>query len=560
MLVPNRRPGVSLVTFFRAMLQSHRLRKSERIALIGAALVSLVLRGIAFFHYRFDSDEPQHLHVAWGWTRGMVQYRDYFDNHTPLFHLISAPLLSWLGERPDILIYMRAPMLVFWAAVLGCTYVLGRRLYDARIAVTSTVLLSLFPVFFLKSLEYRNDNLWSALWMIAVAVLTGGPVGAARLVVVGLILGAAAATSLKTIVLVVTLLICAVVTRLFCGGDPSAGRWLASIGAGIAALFVVPLIIYGVFVHLAAWKSMLYCLVTFNDAVTRFHTQTEWTRTIYPVLLAIVIGTAYLISRGRTFDVALRRRFFFGLFFFVFVINIACWWPLVSPRDAIPVLPIAAILGTAVIERPRLRHFTFAGRIVALAFAFVGFTTYYADSFANRTREHITMMRQVLGLTRRGEPLIDYKGETVYRARPYYFILETITREQVGGGFIPDTIERDVIASQCHVAQADGEFWPHHAREFLSRNFLDMGRLRASGQRLKPDGSFTIAIPGEYVVVEYDGEAHGDLDGTPYSGARHLEHGEHRFVHSHGTRDLAVLWAPAWNRGYSPFDLKDRDF
>lgn len=558
--VPREQRTVSVVTFFRAVLQSHGLRTSERIALTGAAIVSLILRAIAFFRYRFDSDEPQHLHVAWGWTRGMVQYRDFFDNHTPLFHLTTAPLLSWLGERPDILLYMRAPMLIFWAAVLACTYVLGRRLYDARISIAATVLLSLFPVFFLKSLEYRNDNLWSALWMTGVVVLTGGPVGVARMFVVGLILGAAAATSLKTIVLVLTLLICAVVTRLFCGGSASTGRWLASIGAGFAGLAVVPLIIYGLFKHLGGWKSMVYCLVTFNDAVTRFHTQTEWTRTIYPVLLAIVLGVAYLVTRERAFDVPLRRRFFFGLFFFVFVINIGCWWPLVSPRDSIPVLPIAAILGTALLERPRLRYFTFAGRIVALAFAFIGFTTYYAESFEDRTAEHITMMRQVLGLTRPGEPLMDYKGETVYRSRPYYYILEQITREQVGGGFIPDTIERDVIAARCHVAQADGQFWPPRGREFLSRNFLDMGRLRASGQWLKRDGGFTIAVPGAYVVIEYDGEAHGELDGTPYTGARHLERGAHRFVRTDGSGNVAVLWAPAWNRGYSPFDLKDRDF
>src|SRR4051812_14792198 len=135
---------------------------------MGAAAVSIVLRGVGFFRYRFDSDEPQHLHVAWGWTRGLVQYRDYFDNHTPLFHLLFAPLLALLGERADILLYMRAPMLIFWAVVLACTFILARRFYDARIAAAATVLLSLFPPFFLKSLEFRNDNLWSALWMLSV--------------------------------------------------------------------------------------------------------------------------------------------------------------------------------------------------------------------------------------------------------------------------------------------------------------------------------------------------------------------------------------------------------
>ena len=43
-------------------------------------------------------------------------------------------------------------------------------------------------------------------------------------------------------------------------------------------------------------------------------------------------------------------------------------------------------------------------------------------------------------------------------------------------------------------------------------------------------------------------------------GAAFLKAGAHRFVHPSGPPRLACLWAPAWNRGYSPFDLKDRDF
>ena len=43
-----------------------RTVSGERLILIVLAVFTLVLRAIAYFHYRFDSDEPQHLHVAWG--------------------------------------------------------------------------------------------------------------------------------------------------------------------------------------------------------------------------------------------------------------------------------------------------------------------------------------------------------------------------------------------------------------------------------------------------------------------------------------------------------------
>src|SRR5262249_59266985 len=57
--------------------------------LAGAAL----LRVASIFHYRFDNDEPQHLHVVWAWTQGLGQDRDGFRKHLPLLHLVNAPPL-----------------------------------------------------------------------------------------------------------------------------------------------------------------------------------------------------------------------------------------------------------------------------------------------------------------------------------------------------------------------------------------------------------------------------------------------------------------------------------
>ena len=85
---------------------------------MGIAAVTLAMRAVAFFHYRFDSDEPQHLHVAWGWTAGLLQYRDVFDNHAPLFHMAMAPLLrARSASGRTSCFYMRAPMLMLWIIV-----------------------------------------------------------------------------------------------------------------------------------------------------------------------------------------------------------------------------------------------------------------------------------------------------------------------------------------------------------------------------------------------------------------------------------------------------------
>jgi hypothetical protein len=156
--------------------------------------------------------------------------------------------------------------------------------------------------------------------------------------------------------------------------------------------------------------------------------------------------------------------------------------------------------------------------------------------------------------------VMDYKGETIYRRRPYYFILEFITRNAILHGLIADTVAEDLVRAGCHVAQADGSQWPDRARSFMDANFLNLGRLRASGQWLAPDGSFSIAIPGDYVIISKDGHAAGSLDGTPYSRSRPLAAGVHHFTAAPAGERLACLWAPAFARGFSPFHLRDLDF
>jgi hypothetical protein len=59
------------------------------------------------------------------------------------------------------------------------------------------------------------------------------------------------------------------------------------------------------------------------------------------------------------------------------------------------------------------------------------------------------------------------------------------------------------------------------------------------------------------VIVSERGEVRGGLDGTPYTGARELAIGAHRWT---GEKKVAVLWAPAFRRGHSPFHLRALDF
>jgi len=499
------------------------LPKSERLLLIAATVASLLLRALALFRYRFDSDEPQHLHVAWGWTQGLVQYRDLFDNHAPLFHILSAPFVALVGERSDILIWMRVPMLALFAVVVWATWWIGRELYDARVGAWAALVLSFFPPFFLKALEYRTDNLWNALWILAVIALMRR-----RPFLAGLLLGAALAVSLKTILLVITLAGAALLT--FRRVDMKAMTRAA------AGFVIVPAILTIYFVAAGAWHDLVYCVFTFNGQVAATRPNAWIGRAIFPFTLAVVLALAWKWRRN-------DWRYFFAVAIGIFSVTLAGFWILISTRDFLPIMPLLAIFAAAAIARTARPLVAFAIAIV-LSMA----TLYrYADRFENRTAEYTTMLDQLLRASRPGEMILDYKGELVFRRRATYPIFEAITRAQMLRGMIRDRVPEDVVRTRTYIVQADGEMWPPRGRQFLSEHFIDLGRIRAAGQWITEDGTFTIAIPGDYVIVSE----------RAIGPARHLEPGRHRYARR---ERAAVVWAPAIARGHSPFRLRDLDF
>ncbi|HYC88901.1 MAG TPA: glycosyltransferase family 39 protein [Thermoanaerobaculia bacterium] len=513
------------------------MSRSERLLLGATAAVALVLRVLALLRYRFDSDEQQHLHVAWGWTVGKIQYRDVFDNHAPLFHMITAPILALFGERSDILFWMRLPMLALFAIVLWATWDIAKRLYDARVAAWAVVLLALFPPFFLKSLEYRTDNLWNAFWMLAVLGIVRGW----RPFAIGFLLGCALAVSLKTPLLLISL---GAAFGMWRGLQPAEERRRAEARPtfeGIAGFAIVPAALSLYFISAGVWDELVYCNFTFNSNLAKAQDNAWLLRSL------AILGAAGVVYMARKSD-APRLRWLLAVTCGAFTVTLAGVWLLISPRDFLPIFPLLAIFAAAAM--PHVRELVIAIAVLLVALF------YYADRFEKNTDWHYTMMDQALRLTRPGEPLMDHKGETIYRHRPFYYAFELITRTQMAKGLIPDTVAADVVRSRTYVVQADGPPWPPASRAWLSAHFVNLGRLRAAGQWVK-GGTFTIGVPGEYVVLDANGEARGTLDGTPYTGARVLAAGPHRWV---GKEEVCVLWAPAWRRGHSPFHLRDLDF
>ncbi len=501
----------------------------ERLLIALAAAAAVLLRIAAVFHYRIDSDEPQHLHVVWGWTHGLLQYRDVFDNHMPLFQILCAPLLRIVGERADALIAMRMAMLPLYAATIALTYRIASSCYSRRAAIWATVAASLIPGYLLWSTEFRTDDLWTVFWLIAIAILVGGDLTNARVFAAGLALGFAAAVSAKTTLLLVAVIVGAVAAK-------QAGLKRAAIF--LFAFAIPPAAVAIVFAAIGAWHPFFYGAIAHNAAYGHYRV---WRVIVFPLLLLLIGFLARRVGDS-------PQRIFLFVTTHFYAAALYCLWPLVEHEHWLPYLPLAAV---TIVPLLRIRQVMAVVLIEILLV--IGFGRLWRD----QTRNDFAIIQQTLQLTRPGESVMDLKGETVFRNRAFFYVLEPLTKQRIRAGKLSDTIIADLLRTKTMLVAQDHYGFPHAARKFLRRNFVSIGAVRVAGKILRSP-VFPIEVPGEYAVITEGGTFHGVLDGSPYGGPRYLQAGIHSLSPALPAGSWAVLWSRAAEFGLAPFRIPQK--
>lgn len=541
----------------------------ERTTALALLAFAVILRIPYIFHYRFNSDEPQHLHVVWGWARGLLQYRDTFDNHTPLFHLTMAPFLALFGEHAWTMFAMRFVMLPLYLLSLALTFTLARRLYSERVALWAAVLLAVHFEFFFVSLEFRTDTLWTVTWLAALVVLVGGRLTAGRALAVGLLLGWAAGVSQKTGLLVASLAAGTALTLVLVPQTRrrlSARRAAMLAGAATAGFLVVPALLAASFAAAGAFDAFLYGTVQHGTLPGLGKTGHAWRVLLFPVGLALVLWLSAPMIRSANGDRLRSMRLALAFTAAVYYLSVQSFWPLVTAQDWMPFSPLLAIFVVAGLAAWAARRGDArrpAAVLVALLAVEVAILVFKGPVWEDRAAPAAALVSETLRLTDPGDWIIDAKGETVFRRRALPWVLENITQERLRRGLIRDTLAQDAVATGCWAAVVEDERFTDRARAFLAGNYVPVGQLRVAGtilgapaddRRLLP---FTVLIPGPYAIVAERGTASGLLDGTPYESPRRLAAGHHEVVPAVGSGRLAVVWAQAAARGFSPF-LPDR--
>jgi len=220
---------------------------------------------------------------------------------------------------------------------------------------------------------------------------------------------------------------------------------------------------------------------------------------------------------------------------------------------------VATAAGAAALERVGRRapasRAVFGGVVVV---AQVALLLFFEPPWDFRARIDPQLLADVLRLTGPSDTIMDLKGETVFRDRPFYYVLEIVTLARMQLGMIPDTIPEALVAHRTCVAAPDDVRFPPRAREFLRANYISVGRLRVAGRSLanasprRQTVTFDVGIPADYAVVAGRHPVAGWLDGHPATSPVFLGIGRHRLRVAPTGAPVALVWATAVERGYVP--------
>lgn len=476
--------------------------------MLGAS--SLIVRAAFIVFHPLDSDEPQHLHVAWAWSRGLVQYRDVFDNHFPLLHLLFAPLMRLMPESSSVFLLMRCAIAPVAIACSWLVFKIGEPLIGRRAAIVAAITFSVLPPWLPYSVEFRNDILWIFFWLAALAC-------AERPFLRGICAALCLLASIKALPLFLAHALAFASIR-----QPFAWK-------RIACGFAIPLAIAAIaFQWLGAFDAMLYATLFYNIAL--------------PVHAARRIGGA--ISFGVIAPVlALRvpERFrnahlvYFALWYPILLL---CFWPSITPRDFLPLAPLVA-LGFGDV-RQALSLSRREGQAESLSYTIFILAVLASITFAQprQSAGRASVVDAAVALTSQDDLIYDLKGETVFRRRPVFGIYDIVGRALTGNGTLPDRAPEQMAARGCCIAIADMSYIPPRTRAFLNAHFIGHGPVRVCGADVR-DGAFVIAVPQVYAVVARE-PSRVAIDGVPYAGPRFLDAGRHTLTSTE--HNVRVVW------------------
>jgi hypothetical protein len=143
--------------------------KQTAAAILLAWTALIALGYFARLNFGQEDDELQHLHMAWRIGQGQVPYRDFFELHPPLWHMVMAPVVRDLRSfNQTPLRELRAVHALVILLILLANYAILRRLMPPAPAACGAGLFLISSAFSFAWFDIRPD--WIALLCLLSAV------------------------------------------------------------------------------------------------------------------------------------------------------------------------------------------------------------------------------------------------------------------------------------------------------------------------------------------------------------------------------------------------------
>jgi general stress protein CsbA len=374
---------------------------------------------------------------------------------------------------------------------------------------------------------------------------------------------------MKTTVMALDLAAAGVLTWSLCRRSPLSLAPLAkNAGLFVIGLTMVPGVLLLRFAAKGALGNLYYCLIQHNliAATERTHAFDLRGIAVLAALAGILWWSQRIIRKEDDRSLAVRRIFilFVGG---IYPVILFIFWPLVTREDFLALIPVVGLVVApallAVLEKGRQRHPRFAPMGIALpaclVLALLAMDIQIVQPWRDRADFEEGIIASTLKLTDPGDYVMDTKGEMIYRNRPYYYALEEMTRWMLRREQIKDNIPEQMIAHGVCVASRNPERYPARTAKFLKQNFVPVSfRVLVAGKILTPapaghPTSFVIAIPAKYALLGATPSGPFLLDGKTYEGPVLLAPGQHSIQTTADGGPVAIVWAQALQRGFSPF-------
>lgn len=501
----------------------------------------------------FENDELQHLHVVWSWTRGLTQYKDIFDNHTPLYHLVTAGLVSLLGLKasPDFVTQARLLSLPVFAATLAVAYRLLKNAFslEPEEALTAACLLGLTSPFL--AFGARPEPLWIFFFFSSLLVLSREKLGLKEGFYAGLINGAGAMVSMKTLVLLLPAQLLALVASGLLRKERRVGyKFLSGLAAGLPA---VPLLVAAYFNSRDAFKELVYYTISYNTSGAPFHLSATAAVKAALYASAVFFALKYLSRRaGREALFYAASGLLLGLLFLLY--------PIMESQTVLPLRLLLYGAAAALLVKYGGRALP-AGRRTAglLAFfaAVLAFQLWNTKALTDVNAGKKAYIGRILQLAGPGDGdyVMDAKGESIFGRRPFYYGLELLAQRRMAAGQLSDTIPAAMkrTATKLLLLWYPGRFTPADM-EFFQANYVPLPppycELWAAGKTVTPGPAgrpafFDLEIPADYAAACSGGGAFS-IDGKPYHGKPvRLDSGRHAAAAGKGCGRIDLIWAKA---------------